>query len=253
MSAFYNDLAPFYRLIYPDWYAAVERQAGALDALIQQHIGVARTVLDVSCGIGTQCLGLARAGYRVTASDLSPGAVERARDEASKKSLSIDLSVADMRHAFDHHGGGFDVVLSVDNSVPHLQSDDDISAAFAQFLQCLMPGGLCVISVRDYEGIDQIGSRLMPVGVRDLDGGKRVILQLWEFDAPFYDLTLYIVDDEGERDCTTHTFRTRYYAISIGRLIELLEQAGFEEVTRVDGAFFQPMIVGRRPAPSASS
>jgi SAM-dependent methyltransferase len=252
VSDFYDDLAPFYRLIYADWYTAIGRQAGALDEIIRQHIGAARTVLDVSCGIGTQCLGLAEAGYQVTASDLSFVAVERATVEASAKGLSIDFSVADMRHAFDHHGGGFDVVVSGDNSVPHLLSDADISVAFTQFLQCLRRGGLFVMSVRDYAAIDRMGVRLMPIGVRHSDGRKYALLQLWEFDGPIYDLTLFIVEDEGGAECRTHAFRTRYYAILIPRLIELLEQAGFEDVKRIDERFFQPVLVGRRPSGAAS-
>jgi 2-polyprenyl-3-methyl-5-hydroxy-6-metoxy-1,4-benzoquinol methylase len=43
-----------------------------------------RTVLDVSCGIGTQTLGLAHRGILVTASDLSAGAISRARAEAQR-------------------------------------------------------------------------------------------------------------------------------------------------------------------------
>jgi hypothetical protein len=47
--------------------------------------------------------------------------------------------------------------------------------------------------------------------------------------------------------CTTHTFRTRYYAITVPRLIELFEQSGFEGVKRIDGPYFQPVIVGQKP------
>ena len=44
---------------------------------IRQRWGEARlSILDVACGIGTQTLGLAALGHRVTASDLSAGAVE---------------------------------------------------------------------------------------------------------------------------------------------------------------------------------
>src|SRR4051812_41409909 len=117
MTSFYDDLAPFYPLIYPDWNTAIGRQAGALDGIIREHLDAAHTVLDISCGIGTQCLGLAQAGYQVTASDLSSEAVARASVEATARGLSIEFSVADMRHAFEHHGGGFDVVLLGDDSV----------------------------------------------------------------------------------------------------------------------------------------
>jgi hypothetical protein len=40
--------------------------------------------------------------------------------------------------------------------------------------------------------------------------------------------------------------RTNYYAIGIGQLLELMQQAGFQDVQRLDGDFFQPILIGRR-------
>ena len=61
MAHFYDELAGDYPLIYADRDASVRRQGDALDALIGQD-GV--TVLDCSCGIGTQAIGLALRGHR---------------------------------------------------------------------------------------------------------------------------------------------------------------------------------------------
>lgn len=55
------------------------------------------SILDVSCGIGTQSLGLSSKGYHVTASDLSFEEIQRAKQEAALRDLSVDFSVADMR------------------------------------------------------------------------------------------------------------------------------------------------------------
>jgi hypothetical protein len=40
--------------------------------------------------------------------------------------------------------------------------------------------------------------------------------------------------------------RTKYYAVSITKLLELMETAGFVEVTRVDERFFRPVILGKK-------
>lgn len=40
-------------------------------------------MLDASCGIGTQAIGLARAGFTVTATDISLVSVERCAREAA--------------------------------------------------------------------------------------------------------------------------------------------------------------------------
>src|SRR4029453_9309187 len=91
----YDEIATLYHLIYRDWNAVIVQQAAALDAIIRQHVGQPpRSILDVSCGIGTQALGLAALGHAVTASDISSAAVERARLEAAQRNLAIDFTVA---------------------------------------------------------------------------------------------------------------------------------------------------------------
>ena len=72
VERFYDELAPFYHLIFPDWEASIQRQAESLDGVIRERWGEGRlSILDVACGIGTQALGLAALGHRVTASDIS--------------------------------------------------------------------------------------------------------------------------------------------------------------------------------------
>jgi hypothetical protein len=62
--AFYDGFADDYHLAYGgDWDAAVAQQGAALDALIRGALPAAADVLDCSCGIGTQAIGLARIGY----------------------------------------------------------------------------------------------------------------------------------------------------------------------------------------------
>ncbi len=101
MEDFYDKLAPYYHLVFEDWEASMGWQADSIAGIIrQQWGGQVKTVLDVSCGIGTQAIGLACKDYRVTASDLSVGAVERARKEAVARNLDIDFSVCDMRDAY---------------------------------------------------------------------------------------------------------------------------------------------------------
>lgn len=240
-KAFYAGLAPLYHLIYEDWEASAARQAAALDAIIRKTWGDrVRSLLDVSCGIGTQCLGLARMGYDVTASDLSPDLVERAKAEA--RGLQIAFSVADMREAAAHHGQTFDLVISCDNSVPHLLTDDDILAAFEQFHLCTRPGGGCLISVRDYDKEDLSQPQVKPYGTRNVNGTQWTITQHWEPRGRLYDLTMRFVQDHGEQ----RTFRSTYYAVGIPRLMELMTKAGFNDVQRLDDAFFQPVITGTK-------
>jgi hypothetical protein len=45
---------------------------------------------------------------------------------------------------------------------------------------------------------------------------------------------------------TTRVIRTEYYAVGTDRLIELMRDAGFNDVRRLDDRFFQPVLVGTK-------
>lgn len=247
MTGFYDRLAPYYHLIYPDWNASIDRQAGALDEMIRRRCPEASTLLDVACGIGTQALGLAALGYDVTASDLSPGAVDRARAEADRRGLRIAFDVADMSRARDHFGSAFDVVISCDNAVAHLLADSDLLSCFRQWHACTRSGGVCLVSARDYSAEPRSGTQLRPYGVRSENGVRYVLWQVWEFedDRPIYRGDFYFVEDDGAQ-ASVHVMRSTYHAVSLDRLAELLTEAGFADVERIDGRFFQPVLIGSR-------
>ena len=70
------------------------------------------------------------------------------------RQLVLDAAVSDMRQVASSVSRSFDVVLAFDNSVAHLL-DDDICAAFQQFLTVLRPGGVFLCSVRDYDKVQR--------------------------------------------------------------------------------------------------
>ncbi len=248
-QGFYDQLTPLYHLVYQDWDASVRRQGEQLAALIAAEWPGRRTVLDVSCGIGTQAIGLALQGLAVTASDLSASEVERARVEARRFGVDISFSVADMRTAHAHHGSGHGVVISCDNSLPHLLSDDEILIALRQMAACVPAGGGCIVTVRDYEKEERGRNLVKPYGVRVEDGRRYLLFQVWDFDGDCYDVSFYFVEEDlATRAVQTHVMRSRYYAISTDRLCALMREVGLANVRRLDGVFFQPVLVGTRAA-----
>jgi SAM-dependent methyltransferase len=250
MSDFYDRLAGLYHLIYEDWDQAIARQAEQIEGIIRQRFGAGtRTILDVSCGIGTQAIGLAKRGFLVTASDLSERALERARAEARQRSLAIDFSICDMRSAFAHHGRQFDLVISADNSITHLLDDHDLLLALKQIRDCTRPGGGCLLTVRDYDKEERGTGLIKPYRARVEDGERYVIFQVWDFVGNVYDMSMYFVVDDGSAGpLGTHVMRTRYNAIGTDRLLGLMRDAGFEKTERLDGCFYQPVLVGSRTA-----
>ena len=244
----YDDIADVYHLIYPDWDRAISAQGRLHDRLIRRLVDQPKLVLDVSCGIGTQALGLAARGYEVTASDLSGGAIARARREAADRSLSVAFSVADMRDCFSHHGTGFDVVVTADNSLPHLVGDD-LVGALSGFQRCLRPGGAVVIGLRDYESEeDRTSPQVWPYGFRHHSDGRYYIFQTRDWDGDSYDVGMYFVREQAPGfPAKVIAGRSRYHALPIDELISMLDQVGFEGIERVDDASHQPMVVASRP------
>jgi SAM-dependent methyltransferase len=248
MSDFYDRMAGLYHLIYPNWEESIERQAEQLTSIIRERWGIGcRSILDISCGIGTQSIGLAKRGFDVTASDLSENALGRAKVEAQRRGVAIDFSVCDMRSAFTHHRRPFDVVVSADNSITHLLNDDDLLLALRQIHDCTRPGGGCLLTVRDYDREERGTGLIKPYGVRQENGQRYVVFQVWDFAGPIYDMAMYfVVDDRTSDPVATHVMRTRFNAVGTDHLLALMRWAGFTATERLDGRFYQPVLVGTR-------
>lgn len=244
-ESFYDALAPYYHLIYPDWEASSRRQSEALVTILSEfRLRPGDRLLDAAAGIGTQALGLAAAGYDVSASDVSAGAIDRLAQEAARRGLSVPAQVADLRTLSRTFAETFDAVLACDNAIPHLLTDAEIARAFAECRKCLRRGGVLVISVRDYAAIERRSPDVRPYGAH-LEGGHRYTAeQVWEWDGDRYDVTLRLTDEAPGEAPQYKVFRTRYYAVTIARLLEILTAAGFARVERRDGAFFQPLVIG---------
>lgn len=247
-QTFYDDLAPYYHLLYGDWENAVSEQGAALSSLLCE-LGVASgaSIHDAACGIGTQTLGLLASGYRVSASDLSPGAVQRLQAELSKRNLQADVFVDDLRNLARLDAGSKAAILACDNSIPHLLSDAEILESFRSCLRCLEPGGFALISVRDYARIERKSPDVRPYGLRYEGANRFLAVQAWEWDGDQYDVRMYLTSESAAGECTTRVLKSRYYAVTVDRLIELMREAGFAGVQRRDDVLFQPVIFGLRP------
>lgn len=225
----------------------MNRQASNLDQIINSNWGnEVSTVLDVACGIGTQAIGLAGLKYKVSGSDLSPKAIQRAKKETKKRGLNISFKVSDMREASSVHSIAFDVLICCDNSLPHLLTDHEILKALKEFYRCLKPGGGCLISVRDYDVEDKTSLKIKPYKVQVVDGTTYILFQIWEFTGDIYDMSLYMVIDDGRNKAKTKIFRTKYYAVSVSKVMRLMRDARFKKVRRLDSEFYQPVIIGTK-------
>jgi glycine/sarcosine N-methyltransferase len=244
----YDRLADHYDLIFEDWNAAIERQSETLSSVLLQQSDIApgSRILDCGCGIGTQALGLANHGFRVSGFDISPNAIVRARQEASQRGLDIAFSVADMRELGAVAGDPFDAVICMDNVLPHLESEDDVRLAATQIHARLARGGKFLASIRDYDLL--LAEKPVVQGPFFYSAGqsRRIVLQVWDWvDDRRYVFHLYITRRTGSTWETFHTFAL-YRAIRRDELTALLNQSGYRNVNWLlpaQSGFYQPIIV----------
>ncbi len=180
---FYDQLAGEFNLIFEDWETSIARQAAVLAPILERECGPASSIkiLDCACGIGTQVLGLAKRGFLVTGSDVSPGAISRARLETATRGLNCALYVADMRDLSHVPGTGFDAVICMDNALPHLFSEGDLARAAAEIRGKLRTGGTFVASIRDYDRLIKERPTVQGPSFFTDAGRRRIVFQLWDW------------------------------------------------------------------------
>ena len=246
---FYEPLAEVYHLIFEDWDASIARQAGVVDQLLRAEFGARPLrVLDCACGIGTQAIGLAQLGHQITASDVCGKAVERARTEAQERGLAITFHVSDMTSMADVAEADFDVVVALDNALPHLEKDQ-LRAAVEAMRGKLRDSGVMLASIRDYDRLIVERPTVQGPAFYGCELDRRIVHQVWDWIAEDrYRLHMYITAKQG-REWRAHHFVGEYRAVLRSELAGVLNEAGFSAIHWLapdESGFYQPMVMARR-------
>lgn len=246
---FYEPLAEYYHLIFEDWNQAIARQATVLNPLLHSVLPTASLkLLDCACGIGTQAIGFAQAGHRVSGSDLSPAAIGRAQREAELRGLPIAFTVSDMTSLAEVHDSDFDVAAALDNALPHLDPEELKRAAYAMAAK-LRCGGVLLASIRDY---DQPITQRPPVQQPAFYGdeqNRRIVHQVWDWlDRDRYVVHMYITLRSGSH-WESHHFASRYRALPRAELTAAVEGAGLKDVRWImpeESRYYQPILIATK-------
>ena len=247
----YDELAAHYDLIFENWETSLVRQATVLGEILYQECGSRRPlrVLDCACGIGTQSLGLAMKGFDVEGCDISSRAIQRAQSEAVKRRLSVPFSVANMLQLTAIERSNFDAVICIDNSLPHLESDEQLLQAAHQVHAKLRAGGSFIGSIRDYDRLVVERPTVQGPSFYSDNSGRRIVFQVWDWlDERRYCFHLYITRSISSAWRTFH-FTSTYRAVLRSELRDILVRAGFTNVQWLLPAasgFYQPIFIAHR-------
>lgn len=147
----YRGMAHHYDLHGWDWYARTYGER--LSALLRERgIAAGDTVVDAGCGTGSLALLLARDGFRVTGVDLSPAmiAAARAKDAGGR----VDWRVGDITSL--ELGATYGALVSVADTLNHVESLDEWEAALRCFHAHLRPGGIVFVDAMTVRGLEQM-------------------------------------------------------------------------------------------------
>ncbi|MBR4548412.1 MAG: methyltransferase domain-containing protein [Oscillospiraceae bacterium] len=247
-QTFYNNLASQYDKLFQDWQATTHEQAVILNNLFAES-GFDKTarILDCACGIGTQAIGLATLGYTMTASDISDEELVKASERAEKNGVTIRFEHADFCALSDTFSEQFDIVIAMDNALPHMLSSEALESAVKSITNQIKLGGIFVASIRDYDSLLAEKPPYSPPYIHKTDKGQRVSFQTWVWNGNHYRLTQYIVDDEEKLQISK--FECEYRAVRREELTNLLKSNGCGEVAwkfPEETGFYQPIVVARK-------
>ena len=248
VQTFYDNMASHYDKLFADWQATTHEQALILDKLFWAYgFGKSAGVLDCACGIGTQAIGLAAMGYDVTGSDLSVPELEEAKMRAAQNGVNIPFMQANFCALEDVFSETFDIVIAMDNALPHMLTSGDLEAAVASIIGRVKDNGIFVASIRDYDEMLKLKPSYSPPYIHQTDKGQRVSFQTWHWEGENYRLVQYIIEDEDTLQIGK--FECEYRATRREELTKLLFASGCREVNWLfpeDTGFYQPIVVARK-------
>jgi 2-polyprenyl-3-methyl-5-hydroxy-6-metoxy-1,4-benzoquinol methylase len=156
-----SHLAPIYAWMCGGVEAALVRADAELDALGLMPRAERRAV-DLGAGFGAHSIPLARRGFEVLAMDGSAQLLRELRALAA--SLPIE-AVQDDILSFRSHltGGAPEVILCMGDTLTHLSDLRAVEILFEAAASAIAPGGVLVLSFRDYTTALEGERRFIPV------------------------------------------------------------------------------------------
>ena len=230
-----------------------------------QAVGAHR-VLDAACGTGMHSVALAQQGYAMTGTDLNAGMVERARANAAtaapvlsgvaggevrfevagfgELALALGSSTPNTASSGRRSLTGFDGLLCLGNSLPHLLTPADLRTALEDFAACLRPGGLLLIQNRNFDAVLARRERWMEPQACQEGKVECLFLRFYDFE-PDGTLTFNLVTlrREASDAWSQQVASTRLRPLLQRDLRAVLAEAGFREIAcygDMQGAPFDP-------------
>jgi SAM-dependent methyltransferase len=234
---------PFEYQISPEYFDAYNLSAdtaeknAVIEGILKSHN--VKTVLDLTCGTGSQVFYLAEHGYKVVGADISPALLEIARKKAVQENVAIQFLDGDMRTI---EVGQFDAVITIFNAVGHL-TKAGFEKAMRNINRNLRHGGLYVFDIMNLEAMTDEAVANLAWHIQKTVGDMHIHgIQCSIIDRQNGRLTAFdhvVLQKNAEKpELRKHKFSLQIYTAD--ELKEMLGRHGFEVIEQLglDGAPF---------------
>jgi SAM-dependent methyltransferase len=224
----YGTLADVYDYLVVEELLTPEGSAATLDGLVELEPGA--RVLDCAAGTGTLAVGLALRGFDVAATDASEAMIARTRALAARHSVDLDARVCPWEEL--NGPPSFDAVFCVGNSIPHAEGQAGRRRAFTAMAGVLRPGGLFVVTSRNWELERAHGSRVkVSEELVERAAGPALVVQSWTIaddwdEMHTMEVVVALIGDDGT--ILAHGERLRCWPFRHETLDDDLRAAGLE-------------------------
>lgn len=160
--------------------------------------------------------------------------------------MNIPFKKADFRCLDKSFSVEFDVVIAMDNALPHMLNKGDMERAINSISSKIKKGGLFVASIRDYDELLKTKPPYSPPYIHQTENGKRVSFQLWDWNDDCYKLVQFIIEDEAQLKVSK--FECEYRAVQRDEITNLLKKQGMQVWWKFpdDTSFYQPIVIAKK-------
>ena len=190
------------------------------------------SILDAACGTGHHAIALAAQGLDSAGADFSGKMIEIARRNAQAANQEVLFKEAGFGQLQDAFGKqSFDGLICLGNSLPHVLDKKRMAETLADFKAVLRPGGKLIIQNRNFDSITKARNRWMDPQTHREGEKTRIFIRFYDFDEDgLITFTILILSSQGGENFAQQVISTRLWPVKKEKMVQLLEQAGFENI-----------------------
>lgn len=214
---FYSLLADYYDDIFPPDRERID--------FINRITPAQSQILDIGCATGETSLALSHYGHHVTGIDLDQRMITIAKNKFTDTDILPDFHCADMRSIRELFSDKkFDLIMVLGNTLPHLQSMDELKLFIHDCHSLLNQDGKLLFQILNYDSIIALHPDTLPLIKTD----KLIFKRCYQYPARDKIVFSSKIELINSHDIFTSSTELTPFTKSI--VISNLEQTGFPSI-----------------------